>query len=230
MRWPRPASRSTTSPSTASRSAPRRPNEGWFLDGFSNVSAQETEEFLNAYFVDNRQYVGRDKTLNHIYNFAGLENKPNWVDFIKYQPGALITYWDTSYFDNNVGDHPGEGELLPVDAHPEFQHTSDGALLRPKLLSTDSTFSTQSTPAQKLHYLGEPITLDRQPAVSVFDDTQDWWFDERRARCWGPPGPLPARLVQRERPEDRHHDHRGEGQQQDRRDDGQGRPQLTRST
>ena len=152
------------------------PGEGWTLDGFENVSEQETKQFLNAYFVDNRQLLGRDKVLSHVYSFAGLAKKPDWVDFFQYRPGALITYWDTSYQDNNVGEHPGHGELLPVDAHPEFQHTADGALLRPKLLTADATFSLKPSKAQTLTYLGKKVTLKRQPAVSVFDDTLDWWY------------------------------------------------------
>ena len=39
--------------------------------------------YLNAYIVDNRQYVGGDKMLVHLYNFAGYEDRPNWVDFFK---------------------------------------------------------------------------------------------------------------------------------------------------
>jgi immune inhibitor A len=149
----------------------------WTFDGFTATTGTDTREFLNAYFVDNRQYVGRDKVLTHVYNFAGYQNKPDWVDYFKFQPGALISYWDTSYNDNNVGDHPGGGEILPVDAHPEFQHAPDGTLLRNKLVTADSTFSLKPTPAQKMHYLGKPITLKAQPSVSLFDDTLDWWFD-----------------------------------------------------
>lgn len=151
-------------------------DEGWELDGFEAVRATETKQFLNAYFVDNRQYVGRDKTLAHVYSFAGLKKKPNWVRYFKYQPGALISYWDTSQNDNNVGEHPGQGELLPVDSHPEFQHTADGAILRPKLLTADSTFSLQSTAPQKLIYQGRRITLKGQRPVALFDDTLDWWY------------------------------------------------------
>lgn len=150
--------------------------ESWTLVGFEAVSAEETKQFLNAYFVDNRQYVGRDKTLAHVYNFAGLEEKPDWVDFYQFAPGALITYWDTSFTDNNVGDHPGGGELLPVDARPSFQHMPDGSILRTKLLTADSTFSLQASKSQKLWHLGERITLKGQPAVPLFDDTMDWWF------------------------------------------------------
>ena len=151
-------------------------SEGWVLDGFEVVRSEETKAFLNAYFVDNRQYVGRDKVLQSVYNFAGFEKRPEWVDHFAYQPGALISYWDTSYTDNNVGDHPGHGEVLPVDARPTFQHAFDDSILRPKVLSADSTFSLLRSPSQKLHYRGKAYTLKGQAAVPVFDDTMDWWF------------------------------------------------------
>ncbi|WP_395691013.1 immune inhibitor A domain-containing protein [Nocardioides sp.] len=149
---------------------------GWVLDGFSVVGSQETKKFLNAYFVDNRQYVGRDKTLAYVYNFAGFPNRPNWVDHFKFRPGALISYWDTSYTDNNVGDHPGHGEILPVDAHPEFQHADDGSILRPKVLTSDSTFSLRAVPSQKLHYQGRAYMTKALPAVPTFNDRLDWWY------------------------------------------------------
>ncbi len=151
--------------------------EPWTLVGFEAVHAEETKAFTNAYFVDNRQYVGRDKILKHIYSFAGLPKKPDWVDFFAYAPGALISYWDTSYTDNNVGDHPGGGEILPVDARPYFQHMPDDSLLRTKLLTADSTFSLTRSPSQKLRYQGQRITLKGQPAEPLFDDTMDWWFN-----------------------------------------------------
>ncbi|MBZ5739583.1 immune inhibitor A domain-containing protein [Nocardioides mangrovi] len=154
-------------------------DEGWDLDGFYTTTGSEERSYLNAYFVDNRQYVGRDKVLGHVYNFGRINSakRSNWVDFFKYQPGALISYWDTSYTDNNVGDHPGGGEILPVDAHPEFQHAPDGTLLRTKIMTSDSTFSLTRTKAQQMHYLSKPYTLKGQRAVPTFDDTLDWWFD-----------------------------------------------------
>lgn len=152
-------------------------SEGWVLDGFEAVRSEETKAFLNAYFVDNRQYVGRDRVLEHVYNFAGDAKRPDWVDFFAYQPGALISYWDTSYNDNNVGDHPGHGEVLPVDAHPVFQHAFDQSILRTKVLTADSTFSLRPSPSQRLHYQGKAYTLKGQPAEPLFDDTMDWWFD-----------------------------------------------------
>ena len=43
------------------------------------------------------------------------------MEHYPYQNGMLVTYWDSSQGDNNVGDHPGEGLILPVDAHPQLQ-------------------------------------------------------------------------------------------------------------
>ena len=151
-------------------------DDGWTYDGFTTTTGSTEESYLNAYFVDNRQYTKRDTLLEHLYNF-GSANKPDWVEFIKDNPGALISYWDTAYSDNNVGDHPGSGEILPVDAHPEFQHAPDGSLLRPRTLAFDAPFSTTASPGQKMHLSnGTPIRLKGGPAVPVFDDTLDWWF------------------------------------------------------
>jgi immune inhibitor A len=148
--------------------------EGWAMDGFAAVHASETKQYLNAYIVDNRQYVARDKLLDHVYNF-GFKNAAK-VEFFSYNPGALISYWDTSYSDNNVGDHPGAGEILPVDANPSFRHAPDGSLLRPRTQSYDSTFSTTASPQQRIHYLGQPVTLPAEGAVPRFDDTLEWWY------------------------------------------------------
>ena len=148
--------------------------EGWTLNGFASVHASETKKFLNAYFVDNRQYVARDTLLRHVYNF-GFANTDR-VEYFRYHPGALISYWDTSFTDNNVGDHPGGGEILPVDAHPDFTHAPDGSLLRPRTLSYDSTFSTRPTPKQTIHYLGTRVTLRAHGAVPLFNDRLGWWF------------------------------------------------------
>jgi immune inhibitor A len=98
------------------------------------------------------------------------------VEFFRYNPGALISYWDTSFTDNNVGDHPGGGEILPVDAHPDFTHAPDGSLLRPRTLTYDSTFSTKPSPRQTIHYVGQRVVLRAHAAVPLFDDTLDWWF------------------------------------------------------
>ena len=150
-------------------------DEGWELDGFRTTTGSDVNTFLNAYLVENRQYVGGDKTLTNLYNFAGEEDRPNWVDFFKNSPGALINYWDSSQTDNNVGDHPGEGLILPVDAHPTYDVGPSGDLLRPRIATRDSTFSLTKTKPARLHEGGVAYTLPSMPGVSLFDDTQDWW-------------------------------------------------------
>lgn len=147
------------------------------LDGFTTSTGTEVEEFLNAYIVDNRQYVGRDKQLKHLYNFPDLEKKPDTVEFFRYAPGALISYWDTSYTDNNVGDHPGSGQVLPVDAHPDFVHYADDTLARTRVNTADSAFGLRRIKAQTLSNAGREFTVPARRAQPVFDDTRPWWFD-----------------------------------------------------
>ena len=120
-------------------------DEGWVFDGFSTTTGSEVQDFGNYYIAENRQYTNYDKSLKTGYNFGFADSKPNWVESYPYQDGLLITYWDTSQTDNNVGDHPGKGLILPVDAHPTFRHSYDGQLMRPRILSFDSTFGLTRT-------------------------------------------------------------------------------------
>lgn len=151
-------------------------DEGWTFDGFRTTTGTEDQSFLNAYFVDNRQYVGRDKLLNHIYNFGDLAHTPDKVEFMHFEPGALISYWDTSYDDNNVGDHPGHGQILPVDAHPDFIH-SGTSLMRTKIQTFDSVFSRKYTRAQTVHLNGVATRIRPESPQPVFNDMRDYWFD-----------------------------------------------------
>ena len=95
------------------------------------------------------------------------------METFPYQNGLLINYWDTSQTDNNVGDHPGEGLILPVDAHPTLEHWSNGQLMRQRIQSYDSTFGLERTDAITLNLNSVPTTIASKPAVPVFDDTQD---------------------------------------------------------
>jgi immune inhibitor A len=122
-------------------------------------------------------YKGYDNSLKTAYNFGFLNTKPDWVEHFKYQDGLLISYWDDSVHDNNVGDHPGSGEILPVDARPTFHHTYDGHLVRPRILAFDSTFGRSATSSITIHKDGQPTTIPSSPPVPTFDDTKDYWFD-----------------------------------------------------
>ncbi|RYB96170.1 M6 family metalloprotease domain-containing protein [Nocardioides glacieisoli] len=165
-------------------------NEGWTFDGFRTTTGSEIQEFFNAYIAENRQYDGYDTSLASAYNFSFPVTKPDLVETYPYQNGMLINYWDSSQADNNVGDHPGEGLILPVDANPQFGHWSDKTLLRPRILSYDSTFSLERTDAITLKrevdinkdgkITGaelESASIASKPANPLFDDTRTYWFN-----------------------------------------------------
>lgn len=148
---------------------------GWTFDGFSETDGLETSFHFNAYLAENRQYVGYDTSLATAYNFGFLNTKPDWVESFRYQNGILISYWDTSQTDNNVGDHPGSGLILPVDANTTFHNWVNGDLLRPRILSYDSTFGLEPKEAITVHRNGEAVTIPAGPAQPVFDDTKTYW-------------------------------------------------------
>ena len=167
--------------------------EGWTFEGhgtggpntpnpvpsFSRQKATvEGTLYDHFYIAEYRQHDGYDASLKTAYNFGftGAAGKPDWVETHPYMEGLLVTYWDLQYDDNNVGDHPGHGELLPVDAHPQFSHWQDGTLMRNRILSYDSTFGLSPTMALTLHKEGVAASIASKPAVRLFDDTQQWWF------------------------------------------------------
>ncbi|HET6562461.1 MAG TPA: immune inhibitor A domain-containing protein [Marmoricola sp.] len=150
---------------------------GWQFDGFRLSTGNGLRGFLNAYIVDNRQYVKRDKLLAHVYNLGFTGRLADRAEFYRYRAGALISYWDTSQTDNNVGDHPGEGLILPVDAHPEFDHNPDGTLVRPRTMSFDSAFAPGRVKGFNLHYEGDRFRIEASRGVRTFDDTSRWWYN-----------------------------------------------------
>jgi immune inhibitor A len=161
-------------------------DEGWTFVGFRTTTGAEEQAFFNAYVLENRQYTGYDVVLRTgVYNFGFLNTKPDWVEFFSYQDGLLINYWNSQYTDNNVGDHPGEGLLLPVDAHPQFSHWADGTLIRPRILAFDATFGLDPVPALTVHQNGVPTTIAAKPAVPVFRDSNNPWTDCDVHACTG---------------------------------------------
>ena len=150
--------------------------EGWALGAFRITTGSETQAFFNAYVLENRQYTGYDVGLRDgVYNFGWLNTLPEYVEFFPYQDGLLINYWNTEFTDNSVGDHPGGGLILPVDAHPQLSHWADGTVMRARIQSFDSTFGLQRVPTITLHQNGVPTTIPGKPAVKVFNDANSYW-------------------------------------------------------
>jgi len=153
---------------------------GWNYAGFSRTTGTTVKAFFNAYFGEFRQYRGYDDALQTgPYNFGFLNTTPDWVEHFPYQDGLLIWYYDTSFADNNVGDHCLDGRcgglVLPVDAHPALLLRPDGIMWRPRIQSFDSTFGLQATEAICLHLNGVEQCYPSLPANPMFDDTQSYW-------------------------------------------------------
>jgi immune inhibitor A len=77
-----------------------------------------------------------------------------------------------------VGEHPGEGYLLPVDSHPAINVWSDdGTQMRPRINSYDSPFTIKPVRKVQLHNpaTGVLSTIPKRPGVRVFNDSNSYW-------------------------------------------------------
>ena len=110
------------------------------------------------------------------YNF-GFPDRPDWVEHFPYQDGLLVSYWDTSFSDNNTSEHPGNGEVLPIDANPRPVYRLDGKPWRPRIQGYDAPFSLQKSDSFTLHAqeTGQASYIRGQAAVPVFDDRRSYW-------------------------------------------------------
>jgi immune inhibitor A len=126
-------------------------NNGWTPDGFAAVGATKSELFDHYYVASNRTYASFDRYMQTgPYNF-GFPDRPDWVEHFPYQDGLLVSYWDTSYSDNNTSEHPGGGEILPIDANPRAIYRLDGKPWRPRIQGYDAPFSLQKSDSFTLH-------------------------------------------------------------------------------
>jgi immune inhibitor A len=151
-------------------------NNGWTPDGFVAASESRSVAYDNYYVASNRQYVSYDQYLKTgPYNYYDA-SRPNWAEHFPYQNGLLVSYWDTSYSDNDESVHPGEGEILVVDSHPNPIYRLDGGLWRPRIQTYDSPFSLEKADSFTLHMPnGQPSYIRGQDAVPVFDDRRAYW-------------------------------------------------------
>ncbi|MDX3528375.1 immune inhibitor A [Streptomyces sp. ID05-39B] len=150
----------------------------WTANGFTRIGAAITDDYAQYYIAENRQYVSYDKVLKvGPYNYGFSTTRPDWVEHYPYQNGLLIWKWDTSQADDNTSQHPGEGLILPIDAHPTPLKWSDGSLMRNRIQAFDSTFSWYPTDAIKLHNADVATKIKARPGVPVFDDSLSSYYD-----------------------------------------------------
>jgi immune inhibitor A len=150
---------------------------GWTATGFSIVGATSSKLYDHYYVASNRTYTAYDRYLQTgPYNF-GFPDRPDWVEHFPYQNGLLVSYWDTSFSDNNESRHPGQGEILPIDANPSVIYRLDGKPWRGRIQTYDAPFGLEKSDSFTLHAqeTGAASYIRGQAAVPLFDDRREYW-------------------------------------------------------
>ncbi|MEU1369439.1 immune inhibitor A domain-containing protein [Streptomyces sp. NPDC005803] len=157
-------------------------DNGWTAKGFSRVGSSFTKDYQQRYIAENRQYVSYDQTLKvGPYNFGFANTRPDWVEHYPYQNGLLIWLWDGSQKDNNVSAHPGQGLILPIDAHAKPLKWADGSVIRNKIQPFDAPFSWYPTDGFTLHNGDVATKIKPQLGVPAFDDHKGtYWYKENK--------------------------------------------------
>jgi immune inhibitor A len=144
---------------------------GWTFTGFRVTTGTEDKLFNQYYVAEFRTYMGYDYGLKvGPYYFGYSGTMPNYVDHFAYQDGLLIHLWDTSQADNNTGLHPGQGLLLPIDAHFNALYRVGNVIWRNRIQTYDSTFTLAPTDGFDVHHNNVLYTIPSLPAVQAFDD------------------------------------------------------------
>jgi immune inhibitor A len=142
--------------------------------GFHVTNGTESALKNHYYVVEYRTYMGYDSTLQTGPYYFGYSNNPLLVDFVDhfpYQDGMLINYWDTSQTNNQTRRHPGQGLLLPIDAHFTALKRVDGANWRNRVQTYDATFTIAPTDGiPNIHQASVLSPIPSLPGVQVFDD------------------------------------------------------------
>jgi immune inhibitor A len=152
---------------------------GWTAVGFAAVGSSVSSLFDHYYIAGHRSYVSYDRYLQTgPYYFGYLNTTPDKVDHYAYQQGLLISYWDTSYDDNDTFEHPGNGRNLYIDSHPIPFYRLDGQPWRARVQVYDAPFGLRRNDSMTLHHNSQAMFIRGQNAQPVFDDTKTWWYAE----------------------------------------------------
>ncbi len=150
---------------------------GWTFRGFRTSTGTESALFNHYYVAEYRTYKGYDSVLKTgPYQFGYTGDMANFVDHFPYQDGLLINYWDTSQRNNNTRTHPGQGLILPIDAHFQALRNVNGALWRQRIQTYDATFTLDATDGiPNIHVANVLSPVPSLKAVPVFDDRTTYW-------------------------------------------------------
>ena len=131
----------------------------WTADGWKPSTGTEVTTGERYYLLENRQYVGYDKTLEvGPYQFNEAYTRPDWVEFFRYQNGMLVWLVDHGFTDNNVSEHPRQGYALPVDARPDTLTYPDGTSPSNRREPFDAVFGLETL---------DPVCLTKQVPVKT---------------------------------------------------------------
>ncbi|WP_444899033.1 immune inhibitor A domain-containing protein [Microbulbifer sp. VAAC004] len=140
------------------------------LTGFSRHPGYNLHD--HYYLLEWRTHRGVDQGLAHI-NVAG--------QMLTYNEGLLIWYADTSYENNWVGVHPGNGFLGVVDADQQVLKWSDDSVASTRYQIHDATFGVdwaQRLTLDLLEDYGITMTDIHNRPQRVFNDRRSFSSDE----------------------------------------------------
>jgi immune inhibitor A len=144
----------------------------WTAKGFSIISGTTSRTVQDMYLAENRVYSGYDATLRTgPYNFGFTNTKPDWVERFPFQNGLLVWFANGEFGDNNTLEHPGGGQVLPVDARPAPVTFPNGSLLGNRRQPFDATFGQEATDAVTFHRNGVATTVPSSAGIPTFDDS-----------------------------------------------------------
>ncbi|MFV8784358.1 immune inhibitor A domain-containing protein [Microbulbifer sp. SA54] len=136
------------------------------LAGFSQSQGFSLHD--HYYLLEWRTHKGIDTGLSHI-NVAG--------EMLEFNEGLVIWYADTSYSDNWVGIHPGNGFLGVVDADQHTNKWNDNSVASTRYQVHDAAFSIDKANKETLDLLSGYNLLLRDNYTKrnpLFDDSSDY--------------------------------------------------------
>jgi immune inhibitor A len=152
---------------------------GWTFNGFRQLTnGQFTETFFHYYLGESRSYVRNDTSLCGAYNFLTSQ----LLEKQCYAQGFLIWYRNSSQGDNNTSQHPGSGQILPIDSHPAASVRPDGRTLwRARWQVWDAPFGVDAHAVTLTQVLNSgrllSETYNSAPVPSFFDSSPTAYFD-----------------------------------------------------
>ena len=136
------------------------------MAGFSRSMGYTLHD--HYYLLEWRTHRGIDQGLAHV-NVAG--------EMLEFNEGLVIWYADTSYSDNWVGIHPGNGFLGVVDADQHANTWNDNSVASTRYQVHDAAFSIDKTNKETLDLLSGYNLLLRDNFTQrnpLFDDSSDY--------------------------------------------------------